>query len=122
MSADEHDATMRFSPGSIVFSVQGVLFRVSTYRQCLPKPFLTKIHLQRHCGTQIPKALLQQHSEAFSSMLDVSDSRGDKIVLQDSLEAFRDFRAMLFTYAVPKLLFLSFDRKLGILLDHWNPV
>lgn len=47
--------------------------------------------------TQIPKALLQQHSEAFSSMLDVGESREDKIVLQDSLEAFRDFRAMLFT-------------------------
>ena len=122
MSADEHDATMRFSPGSIVFSVQGVLFRVSTCRQYVPKPFLIKIRLQRHCGTQIPKALLQQHSEAFSSMLDVSDSAEDNIVLQDSLDAFRDFRAILFTCAAPKLLFLSFDRKVGLILDHWNLV
>lgn len=30
-------------------------------------------------------------------MLDVSDSKEDPIVLQDSLEAFRDFRAALFT-------------------------
>ncbi|KAF8313875.1 hypothetical protein DL93DRAFT_2080813 [Clavulina sp. PMI_390] len=64
---------MQFSSGSVVFSVQNVLFR-------------------------IPKALLQQHSEAFSSMLDMSnDGKEERIVLQDSLEAFRDFRSALFT-------------------------
>ncbi|KAF8317603.1 hypothetical protein DL93DRAFT_2076683 [Clavulina sp. PMI_390] len=68
----ELDASMTHSSGSVVFSVQGVKFK-------------------------IPKALLQQHSDAFNGMLAMADSGDEAVVLDDSLEGFRQFRAVLFT-------------------------
>lgn len=44
---------------------------------------------------KMPKALLQLHSETFSSMLEVSESDGKPIELQDDSQAFRDWSTIL---------------------------
>ncbi|KAF8323423.1 hypothetical protein DL93DRAFT_2162576 [Clavulina sp. PMI_390] len=65
--------SMRFSPGSAVFLVQGVRFR-------------------------IPKALLQHNSGVLASMFeDAQGSDNDTIQLDDPLEPFEDLVAMLLT-------------------------
>jgi len=64
------DETMKFPSGSLTVSVDNVLFK-------------------------IPLALLQVHSVIFSSMIDVGSDSGEPIVLQDSVEAFREFLKVL---------------------------
>ncbi|KAF8319919.1 hypothetical protein DL93DRAFT_2164110 [Clavulina sp. PMI_390] len=68
------DFTMGWASGSAVLLVEGKLFRV-------------------------PKAILQQHSSVFGHMFasTTSTEETDPITLDDSLQAFEDFRAMLFT-------------------------
>ena len=46
-----------------------------------------------HCS-QVPKALLQQHSDAFSAML-THEENAEAVVLQDSVQAFREFRTVI---------------------------
>lgn len=83
------DATMNFASGSVIFSIGGVRFKVSVAE-----------YLYRRItdNLQIPKALLQQHSESFSAMLDMkSNSEEQAIELSDSFNAFLQFRNVLFT-------------------------
>lgn len=56
---------------------------------------------------QIPKALLQQQSEPFSSMVDLSESEEVPIVLDESLQTFRDWMAVLFTCVTYSLIYFA---------------
>jgi hypothetical protein len=86
------DPTMDFASGSVVFSISDVRFKVRMKRICTYQDILVLTILE------IPKALLQQHSEVFSAMLDMDpDSDEQAIELTDSLNGFRQFRAVLFT-------------------------
>jgi hypothetical protein len=86
------DPTMNFASGSVVFSISGVNFKVCMTCVYTYKDALVLTHLE------IPKALIQQHSEVLSAMLDTkSDSEEQAIALSDSLNAFRQFRAFFFT-------------------------
>ncbi|KAF8323420.1 hypothetical protein DL93DRAFT_2071155 [Clavulina sp. PMI_390] len=71
---------MDLTRGNAVFLVQGVLFcSIPLY--------------------QIPKALLQLHSQAFKDMLEGSQGPDEEpIQLEDELEAFRDLCATLMTW------------------------
>jgi len=85
------DPTMNFASGSVVFSIGGVLFKVCMTRTCIFEDVVLTI-------IEIPKALLQQHSQVLSAMLDMSSgSEEQAIVLSDSINAFRQFRKVLFT-------------------------
>jgi hypothetical protein len=85
------DATMNFATGSVIFSISGVRFKV---------PVTEYVYRRITDNLQIPKALLQQHSEGFSAMLDMksnSESEEQAIELSDSFNAFLQFRKVLFT-------------------------
>lgn len=83
--------SLAFDP--VIFSVQGVLFRVSRKLAHIAS-FLPHNNNAR----QIPKYVLQLNSEAFSNMLELGSSKEDPIVLDDSLGAFNDWVALLLTY------------------------
>lgn len=90
-TVETDDLTMNLASGSVVFTISGVRFKVCMTRICMfPDVVLTFI--------QIPRALLQQHSKDLSAMVDMqSGSEEQAIVLSDSINAFRQFRKVLFT-------------------------
>lgn len=90
-TVETDDLTMNLASGSVVFTISGVRFKVCMTRICMfPDVVLTFI--------QIPRALLQQHSKGLSAMVDMqSGSEKQVIVLSDSINAFRQFRKVLFT-------------------------
>jgi len=89
----DNDYIAKLFPESVVFSVQGELFRVRAMLISRGPAHSYRIAMQ------IPCALLQLNSEGFASMLSSSHPLNDSpIELDDPLEAFRDFRDMLFTY------------------------
>lgn len=86
------DLTMNLASGSVVFLISGVRFKVRIKRICTYYDVPVLITLE------IPKALLQQHSDGFSAMLDMNAGQEEQaITLNDSLNAFRQFRKVLFT-------------------------
>lgn len=94
------DRSMQLSSGSLVFVVQGVRFKVgfSSFDKALSITKLTPSLQLQTDWQQIPKALLQLHSEAFADMLQSSSWDNSHITLDDPLEAFEDYVATMLTY------------------------
>lgn len=95
VNASGDDITMDFAAGSVVYSVEGVRFRVRSVH-AVYSVYLDEL---KHSMTiKIAKSLLQQHSDGLSAMLDMNGAGDEEvIVLHDSLSAFREFRRVMYT-------------------------
>jgi hypothetical protein len=89
------DVTMSFPSGSAVFKVGGRMFKVRSRVTNIRSSNVIEFNFG---ATQIPKALLHQHSEGLLAMFDLNGSEDDHVVLDDPIEGFIAFRCALFTY------------------------